>query len=317
MESSNRITGIISFIYTANQGSFTAAARKLGVTPAAVSKNVAALEDSLGVRLLNRTTRSISLTAEGAQFLPQAQAALETLEQAVENLTTNTENPKGLVRMSVPNVIGRKLVMPLLPRLLNRYPELHVDVNFDDHVIDLVEQGYDLVVRGGNIHDSSMISRTLGDLKLGLVASPEYLAQYGIPHSHTDLKKHKLINRRFSNGKLSPWRFHLPDDTTFTHEAQNVAMTLSDSDSMVLAALSGAGIAEVGIYLVWDHLKAGALQLVLFDSHDSGNFKLMVQYPHRALLASRVRATADFLTEELRHTSGLHIGRNELKVFSV
>ena len=94
-------------------------------------------------------------------------------------------------------------------------------------------------------------------------------------------------------------------------------MTLSDPDSMVLAALSGAGIAEVGIYLVWEHLKTGVLQLVLFDSHDSGSFKLMLQYPHRALLAARVRATADFLTEELRHASGLHISSDELKGFSV
>ena len=315
MDSPARFTGVISFVYAARHGSFTAAARVLGVTPAAVSKNVATFEASLGVRLLNRTTRSISLTAEGEQFLPQAQQALETLEHAVDSVTTSKEHPKGLVRMSVPNVIGRKLIMPLLPELLARYPEVNVEVDFDDHVIDFVQQGYDLVVRGGNVRDSSMIARTLGDLKLGLVASTSYLEKFGPPKDYADLENHRLITRRFSDGKHSPWKFHLADGTTVLHEARHIAMTLSDPGALVTAALSGAGIAEVGIYLAWEHLQAGRLKLLLFDSHDPGPYKLMLQYPHRALLASRVRATADFLTEQLRHAEGLHVRQDQLQAF--
>lgn len=315
MESPNNLSGIISFVRAAQQGSFTAAARQLDVTPAAVSKNVATLETSLGVRLMNRTTRSLSLTAEGAAFLSQAQMALDTLEQAVESLNTRQVDPKGLVRMSVPNVIGRKLIMPVLPDLLARYPALSIEIDFDDHIVDFVHEGYDLVVRGGNILDSSMISRTLGPLQLGLVASPNYLKQQGIPQYPSDLAKHKLITRRFLGSKLMPWKFHHSDGSVYLHEPRSTVITLSDPDALVQAALSGLGIAEVGVYLVWEHLQSGALKLVLHDSHDPGQFQLMLQYPHRAFMAPRVRATADFLLEALRQHEGLHLDSAKLKAY--
>lgn len=317
MESLNNLSGIISFVHSARLGSFTAAARLIDVTPAAVSKNVATLEASLGVRLMNRTTRSLSLTAEGSLFLSQAQLALASLEQAVESLTTAKENPVGLVRMSVPNVIGRRLIMPILPDLLARYSALSIEVDFDDRVVDFVQAGYDLVVRGGNIHDSSMISRSLGPLKLGLVAAPSYLKKYGIPRQPADLSKHKLITRRFLGSKLSPWKFQQPDGNLFLHEPHSSSITLSDPEALTQAALSGLGIAEVGIYLVWEHLQSGALQLLLHDSHDPGQFELMLQYPHRALLAPRVRATADFLLEAFRRHEGLNVKDEQLKMYVV
>ncbi|NCB56155.1 MAG: LysR family transcriptional regulator [Gammaproteobacteria bacterium] len=317
MESLSKLSGIISFVHAARLGSFTAAARLIDVTPAAVSKNVAALETSLGVRLMNRTTRSLSLTAEGTLFLSQAQLALESLEQAVESLTTAKSNPVGLVRMSVPNVIGRRLLMPVLPDLLALHPGLNVELDFDDRLVDFVQEGYDLVVRGGTIHDSSMISRSLGPLKLGLVATPEYLKKFGVPKQPGDLSKHKLISRRFLGSKLSPWTFHQPDGKVFLFEPRSTAITLSDPEAMIQAALSGLGIAEVGIYLAWEHLQSGALKLILHDSHDPGAFELMLQYPHRALLAPRVRATADFLLEVLRNHEGLRVNSEQLKRYAV
>lgn len=315
MEPSGNFSGIISFVHAAQQGSFTAAARQLNVTPAAVSKNIAALEASLGVRLMNRTTRSLSLTVEGAEFFSQAQMALGTLEQAVESLTTRQANPKGLVRMSVPNVIGRKLIMPVLPDLLTRYPELSIEIDFDDHIVDFVHGGYDLVVRGGKLIDSSMISRILGPLQLCLVASPDYLKKYGIPQYPSDLAKHKLITRRFLGSKLMPWKFHHPDGGVYLHEPRSTIVTLSDPDALVQAALSGLGIAETGIYLVWEHLQSGKLKLVLYESHTPGQFQLMLQYPHRAFMASRVGATADFLLEALRQHKGLHVDREKMKAY--
>jgi DNA-binding transcriptional LysR family regulator len=317
MESTSRLSGVIAFTQAARHGSFTAAARALGITPAAISKSVAALESSLGVRLMNRTTRSLSLTAEGAQFLAQANTALDTLDQAMENLTSSPANPSGLVRMSVPNVIGRRLIMPALPALLERHPALSVELDFDDRIVDFVQEGYDLVVRGGNTPDSSMISLPLGPLRLGLLASPGYLQKHGVPRHPLELSQHRLITRRFLGGRLSPWKFHQPDGEVYLHEPVGSALTLSDPDAMVQAALAGLGIAEAGIYLALPYLQSGELKLVLNDSHDPGPFQLMLQYPHRSFLAPRVRATADFLIDALRSNENLHADQEKLRKYAV
>lgn len=316
MESASRISGAIAFVQAARHGSFTAAARALGVTPAAISKSVAALESSLGVRLMNRTTRSLSLTAEGTQFLAQARTALDTLDQAMENLTSSPANPVGLVRMSVPNVIGRRLIMPVLPALLERHAALSVEVDFDDRVVDFVQEGYDLVVRGGNVQDSSMIALPLGPLRLGLIAAPAYLDKHGVPRQPQELSQHRLISRRFLAGRLSPWKFHQSDGEVYLHEPTPAALTLSDPESLLQAALSGVGIAEVGIYLALPHLLRGELKLILHDSHDPGAFQLMLQYPHRSFLAPRVRATADFLTEALRANKDLQVSPETLRQYA-
>lgn len=316
MESSARISGAIAFVQAARHGSFTAAARMLGVTPAAISKSVAALEAGLGVRLMNRTTRSLSLTAEGTQFLNQTQGALETLEQAMENLTSNPANPGGLVRMSVPNVIGRRLIMPVLPALLERHPALNVEMDFDDRIIDFVQEGYDLVVRGGHVQDSSMIALPLGPLRMGLVASPAYLERSGVPRHPGELAHHRLIARRFLAGRVSPWKFNQTDGEVFLHEPAPSALTLSDPEALVQAALAGVGIAEVGLYLALPHLQRGELRLLMLDSHDPGPFQLMLQYPHRAFLAPRVRATADFLIEAMRANEDLRIPAQALQQYS-
>lgn len=316
MESSARISGAIAFVQAARHGSFSAAARVLGVTPAAISKSVAALEASLGVRLMNRTTRSLSLTAEGTQFLSQAQSALETLDQAMENLTSSPANPGGLVRMSVPNVIGRRLIMPVLPALLEQHPALNVEMDFDDRIIDFVQEGYDLVARGGYVQDSSMIALSLGPLRLGLVASPGYLEHHGVPRHPRDLAQHKLIARRFLAGRLSSWKFHQTDGEVCLIEPAPSVLTLSDPEALVQAALSDMGIAEVGLYLALPHLQRGELRLLMLDSHDPGPFQLMLQYPHRAFVAPRVRATVDYLIEAMRANEDLKVTRQTLQDYS-
>lgn len=307
MDTINHINGIVAFVKSANLGSFTAAAKILDITPAAVSKNVATLEQNLGIRLFNRTTRSLSLTAEGEHFLANVAPALLSLDEAIESVTTNDASPAGLVRISVSNVIGRKLLMPVIPELLATYPDLRVEIDFDDHIIDFVKEGYDLVIRAGNIHDSSMISRGLGVLKRCLVASPTYLEKYGIPHHPSELTRHHLISRRFLGSRIQPWKFTLPDDGVYMHEPVSSVLTLSDPGTLVNAALDGLGIAESAVYLSWKYLKSGDLKLVLFDQHDPGDFQMMVQYPHRSLIAPRVKACADFIHLELKDKEELNI----------
>lgn len=307
MDSANRISGIIAFVRAAHTGSFTAAAKVLDITPAAVSKSVAALEQSLGVRLMNRTTRSLSLTAEGETFLSQASQALNLLDNAYEAISGAESEPSGLVRISVSNVIGRNLIMPILPHILARFPQLRIEIDFDDRIIDFVQEGYDLVIRAGNMTDSSMISRHIGTLKRCLVASPAYLEKHGIPRLPSQLSNHKLITRRFLGSRTLPWRFIQPDGSVYSYEPVNPILTLSDPGALLQAAIDSVGITETGVYLAWENLKQGRLKLVLFDQHDPGDFQMMIQYPHRVLVAQRVKAVADFIQQTLKTNEGLNV----------
>ena len=175
MDISQRVRAILSFVEAVDGGSFAAASRALGISAAAVSKNVAGLEQALGVRLMNRTTRTLSLTDEGTLFLKQARIALEALDAAVDVLAEQRVETSGHVRISSSAAFGRDHLLPVLPGLQTRYPALSVEVDFDDQVIDLVRDGYDLALRGGHIADSALVARPVCQLNMVLVASPDYL----------------------------------------------------------------------------------------------------------------------------------------------
>lgn len=308
MESSQRVRAILSFVQAADAGSFAAAGRVLGISSAAVSKNVASLEKALGIRLMNRTTRTLQLTDEGGIFLRQARVALEALDAAVDSVTTRRLGPSGRVRISTSSSFGREHLLPLLPGLLSRYPALSVDVDFDDRVVDLVQDGYDITLRGGSIPDSTLVSRPVCQLNVALVASPAYLAQRGVPRAPEELQTHRLIARRFLGGRVSPWSFRWENGSiTALDPAGSAVLTLSAPEAVVQAACDGAGIAQVGVHLAWPHLQSGALKLVLHRYHHPGTFEMVMQYPHRALIAPRVRATLDHLLEALAADKALHI----------
>lgn len=315
MDISQRARAILSFVEAANGGSFAAAARALSISPAAVSKNIAGLEQTLGVRLMNRTTRKLSLTEEGDAFLKQARLALEALDMAVDAITAQKKETSGHVRISTSAVFGRDYVLPALPGLFARHPALTVEADFDDRVIDLVRDGYDIALRGGLIAVSSLVSRTICQLHLVLVASPAYLSAYGTPKTPDDLKKHRLIARRFLGGRLSPWGFRASDGSLTTFEPENPLLTLSAPETLTEAACQGLGIAQVGVHNALKHLKSGALKAVLTEEHDPGDYTLAIQYPHRALIAPRVRATVDYLLETFRADERLHFPAARLKMF--
>jgi DNA-binding transcriptional LysR family regulator len=307
MDTSQRVRAILSFVQTADHGSFAAAARKLGISSAAVSKNVAGLERALGVRLMNRTTRTLKLTAEGAAFLERARVALDALDAAVGSVATEGAAPGGRVRISTSGAFGRDHLMPALPGLRARYPALNVEVDFDDRRIDLVQDGYDLALRGGNIGDSSLITRAVCRLNTVLVAAPAYLARCGIPRTPEDLRNHQLIGRRFLGGALTRWGFHAADGGLVHFTPEEAALTVSAPEAQVQAAVLGMGIAQVGVHHAWVHLRAGDLKIVLAERHHPGGFEMVLQYPHRALLAPRVRVTVDYLLEAFAKDEALHV----------
>lgn len=304
-----------AFIQTARHGSFTASAQVLGVTPASISKQIIQLEQSLNVRLFNRTTRSLSLTDEGRYFLNQAETALALLRQAASHINGNESQYIGTVRISVSNVIGRQLVLPCLNALQQRYPQLDIELDFDDKVIDFVKEGFDLVIRGGHIAESSMIARELAPLYLCLVASPDYLARFGNPHTPQDLAQHRLIARRFVSGKYSPWYFW-QNEHLFPYEMNRRVLTFSDPEACMLATLDGNGIAEIPMYLALAHLQAGRLKVLLGDCHHAGDYRLVLQYAHRNL-PPRVRVVAEHLFTYLSQYDNLHTPPQALAPFAV
>ncbi|WP_150539799.1 LysR family transcriptional regulator [Actinobacillus vicugnae] len=284
------IKHLIAFVQTAQSGSFTEAAVALDITPPAVSKSIAILEKSLGVRLFNRTTRSLSLTLEGEDFLKQIRPALEMLEHATDSLKASQNSPVGKVRISLLSAIGRHLILPLLPELQRLYPQIQLELDFNDRVIDFVKDGYDLVIRGGTIEESSMIARPLMTMTTTLVASPEYLAQFGEPKTMADLTQHRLIARRFLSGKLQLW--HFQEQPFEPHQA---VLTFSDPEAVLEATLQHLGIAEVADYLAKPYLTQKRLKPILPKIYEKNHFPLVLEYPHRSQLAPRVKAMVDFL----------------------
>ncbi|MFZ6654313.1 LysR family transcriptional regulator [Undibacterium sp. TJN19] len=316
LDISQRVPAMLSFIQAADRGSFAAAARALHISAAAVSKNVAGLELALGVRLMNRSTRSLQLTTEGQAFLERARIAIDALDHAVAGVTTEHGAVAGQVRMSTGHAFGLNYLLPLLPKLQARYPDLQLVVDFDDHRIDLIRDGYDLALRGGMIEDSSVVSRTICQINTILVASPAYLEQYGVPVSVHDLDQHRLIAVRFLNGKMTPWNLKHKQGEINQPQPRKPVLSVSAPEAAVQAALMGTGIAQVAVYHSWRYLKENKLKIVLADQHEAGQRQMVLQYPHRALIAPRVKATVEFLLEELRHIESLHVAFHALHDFT-
>ena len=315
MDATQRVRAMLSFVQAADRGSFAAAARILGISAAAVGKNVAGLEGALGVRLMNRSTRSLQLTSEGQAFLQGAREAIDALDAAIDTVAAQRAEPSGRVRISTSHAFGHRFVMPLLPRLAQQHPALVLEAEFDDRRVDIVRDGFDLAVRGGTLEDSSLVSRHICDLHTVLVASPEYLAHCGSPKRVRDLEQHRLIAVRFLNGTTSPWSF-AERGTTVERLPTPWALMVSEAQAAVEAAVNGMGIAQVGLHHAWQDLQQGRLLVVLARQHQSGKRSMALQYPHRALVAPRVRVTVDFLMQEWAQTPALHVTLEQLKKLS-
>jgi DNA-binding transcriptional LysR family regulator len=317
MDATQRVRAMLSFVQAADHGSFAAAARVLGISAAAVGKNVAGLEAALGVRLMNRSTRSLNLTSEGVAFVERAREAIQALDAAIDAVAAQRAEPAGRVRISTSHAFGHRYLLPLLPALLARHPAIVPEVDFDDRRVDLVRDGFDLALRGGNLDDSSLVSRHICDLLTVLVASPAYLAQHGTPRRPDDLRQHRLVAVRYLNGQTSRWSFGGAAGGQPQERApEPAALIVSDPQAAVDAAVAGIGIAQTGAHHAWPHLREGRLKVLLVRHHESGRRAMALQYPHRALMAPRVRVTVDFLLQGLAGNEALHIKPAQLRQFA-
>lgn len=300
------LQGLTSFLEAATAGSFTAAAKRLDLSPAAVSKNVIKLEAELGVRLFNRHTRRIRLTPEGEAFAEQAREALRALDKALHGVREGQIEPAGRVRISVGSSFGRRYVLPVLPALLARYPKLEVEVSLDNRAVDLVAEGYDVGIRGGHIKDSSFVARRVARLPLVLLASPDYLARRGTPQSLVELAGHDLIGVRFTTG-MDIWRLRPSKGKPAIDWLPPARLFVSDPEAQLDLAMSGGGIIQIALHHAAHEVAAGRLIRVMADLHDPDEREVVLHYPHRQFLSPRVRVVVDALLAHLASVEVLHL----------
>lgn len=288
------LTSLTSFVRTAETLSFVQAARLLGISASAVGKNVARLEHKLGVRLLNRSTRSVSLTAEGAAFLIRCKQILEQIQDAESELTSSAAQPAGKLRVSLP-VIGYRLLLPTLPAFARRYPQVELDLDFSDRLVNIIDEGFDVAIRSGELADSRLTSKKLGDFHFILCASPAYLNEYGVPASPEDLARHNCIFFRFpSTGLLQPWELRGMRPAVEPGAAS--VLTVNNIEACVRLSLSGMGISYLPDFVVRDAVNGGQLKEVLHGSCEKqGHFSAV--WPASRYLSPRVRCFIDFITE--------------------
>lgn len=300
------LPGLISAIQAADSGSFTGAAKVLNLTPAAVSKSVAALEAMLQIRLFNRTTRQLALTEEGKAFIAQSRDGLQLLESAALHATQGLK-PQGVVRVSSSVGFGRRFVLPLLPAFYALHPLVVVDLSLNDHNVDLVREGFDVGLRGGSQPPEGMVARKICNLHAVLVCTPRYLAARGTPRHYSDLAQHDLLRVKFASGRITPWLFK--DKTGSKSKVVSfegpARLLISDPEVILDAALLHMGIARMGRHHAHEALKRGELVEVLARQHIPGDASMSVFYPHRAGLAPRVRVLIDFLLEAFAKNAAL------------
>jgi DNA-binding transcriptional LysR family regulator len=284
-----------AFVHAAELRSFTAAGQKLGVSSSAISKSVARLEDRLGVRLLHRSTRTITLTPEGALFLERCRRIFCEVEAAELELLQTRGMPSGKLRVSLP-LVGM-LMMPTITAFTRAWPDIEMDLDFTDRLVDVIEEGFDAVVRTGEIRDSRLMTRTLGTFNYRLVGSSSYLAEHGTPRTVADLSKHRGLRHRFpSTGKVEEWPLHC-DGKPKSAEIPTVTVA-SAIEPLIHLAVEGVGLACLPDFAIRDRLANGTLVSVLDDAvTHSGSFRIL--WPSSRHLSPKLRVFLDFMGQNL------------------
>ncbi|WP_455930056.1 LysR family transcriptional regulator [Pseudomonas fluorescens] len=273
--------------------SFTRAAGDLGLTQSGLSRAISRLESELGVRLLQRNTRSVSLTPDGQMLYERCAPLLAELAETEKLMLDRRSSPSGLLKISTPSLFGRKVVMPVIGELTLRYPELRIEAVMTDRLVDIVDEGFDALLRTGEIQDQRLIARALPPLRWVTVAAPSYLARFGTPHSIEDLKDHNCITvRNLRNGRLVDWQFMC--DGKVQDAGVEGRLIFDIGDAMVDAALGGFGIAQVMDFAVRDDLAAGRLVPIL-QAFAGRSRAISLVYPPSRQYSPKLMAFAEAL----------------------
>jgi DNA-binding transcriptional LysR family regulator len=300
MLSSERLKGIATFVAVANAGSFTAAAERLNLTNSAVSKSVARLEGRLGMRLFERTTRSLALTEEGKAYHAVCTRILGDLEDAETALAAQRSEPAGQLRVDLPATFGRLHVLPLILKFAEQHPKLRPRVTFTDRFVDILEEGIDLAVRigGAQVWPAGLAHRNLGTERVVFCASPAYLARHGTPQSFEDLAEHACILYGRGDGSISPWLFV---DQNGQPETRTVEprLVIGNGEGQIAAVTGGGGIAQLATWLIKDQLASGALVQILPHLTTQG-LALHLAWPRSREALPKVHKLVELLSGALR-----------------
>jgi DNA-binding transcriptional LysR family regulator len=285
------------FVRVMDRGSFSNAAKDLGLTPSAVSKLISRLEDRLGVRLLERSTRRLMLTAEGETFLARARRIVADIEEAEAEVARARGAPRGKLRINSGTAFGLHQLAPALADFLGRYPEIDIELSITDRLVDLIEEQADIAVRSGHIPDGPFTQRKIADLERVICAAPAYLARRGTPRVAADLKNHDCIV--VAGPGLNRWPFKTRSGIDVVEVRPRVST--DDAEAALRLAIEGAGIIRLSDVIVGDPLRDGELTALLTDIHHVEPFPLAAIYPPGRHRLPRVAVFIEFLEERFRH----------------
>ena len=287
--------GILAFVRAAEARSFTTAARKLGISPSGVSKAISRLEAQFNVRLLHRTSRSITITPEGTAFYERCRQIVADLEEAGHLLSRAQEAPRGVLRVTLPLSVGRLHLARAVPEFARAYPEVKMEVNLTDRMVDLIEEGFDVAVRIGKPPDSRLVARQIATGVLTTCAAPSYLRRHGVPRTPEELTSHNCA--RFvvpSTGRVRDWKFQQAGKRWSIAVPGN--LSLDNAEALVEAALAGTAVIQIASYVTGPAIRLRLLKAVLTE-FQMDSPPVWVMYPHNRNLTPRVRAFVDFLVD--------------------
>jgi DNA-binding transcriptional LysR family regulator len=293
------------FLAVMEAGSFTSAADKLGASSGQASKLVSRLERELGVRLLNRTTRSVSPTEAGRAYYDRLRPLIDDLEALDLEIRNISQSPRGRLRLTAPLTFGTHELVPALNAFAALYPEIEIDVSFSDRVVNVVDEGFDMAVRVGRPGDSSLIIRRLCAVRIIVVGAPGYIEKHGAPEHPVELGHHAcVIDTNFRDPNRWPFRMREGAEELVTVAGR---IRYSNAEACVRAAAEGLGLACVPAFVAGDALRSGKL-VRLLTAFEPAPYDVHALYPHSRLLAAKVRLLVDFLTERFRGTPGWEEG---------
>lgn len=292
----DRMTGLRVFCAVVEAESFTGAADRLEMARSMVTKHVSALEEHLGVRLLNRTTRRISRTEAGHAYYERCRELLAEFDALDASVHELVERPRGLLKVSAPVSFGIRHLGAAVAGFMARNPEVRVDLQMNDRVVDLVDEGFDLAIRVGRLDDSSLVARPLASTRLLLCASPAYLARHGEPRAPADLAVHRCLSYSYASTR-DEWRMNGPDGAQATMRV-GWSLRANNGDVLREAALLDQGIIRQPHFLVGEELRSGRL-VELLPGWDCGTLTVNAVYPHRRHLSAKVRAFVEHLAATL------------------
>ncbi len=276
------------FVRVVSTGNMSAAAREMGLSPAVISKRISSMEDRLGVRLFQRTTRHVQLTEAGAGFHERVLSILASIEEAEAFLTHGRDKPRGVLRVTVPSSFARHHIAPHIPAFMKEYPDVGLELHASDSIVDIIAEGYDAAIRISEIADSSLVVRQLAPCRRYLCAAPSYLKEYGIPRSFEDLNPKHC----YAIGANTVWRLVGPDGPV-TLRAQGNLRTNS-SELVREAIVAGLGIALRSTWDVYQHLREGTLRIILPDYTSPPSVAIYAVYPSKDFLPAKLRVFLDY-----------------------